>query len=117
MISATPDAGYRVEGWYKCVYDEESDCWYTTDEKITNSENSYSDEIIQAHYNDYLGKYYLEGKGTKQDYEEAFKLYKVAHEQGNLEATKNLANCYKTGKGVSKNQEEANRLLQIIQTN
>lgn len=57
-LVAVPDNGYRVEGWYKCVYDEETNTWYTTDEKASNSDFIYSDEILQAEYNTFLKTYY-----------------------------------------------------------
>ena len=57
-LEAVASAGYRFEGWYKCKYDEEGNFWYTTDEKVTNAENIYSDEIIQAYYNSIYQKYY-----------------------------------------------------------
>lgn len=57
-LQAIADIGYRFEGWYKCVYNEESNFWYTTDEKFTNSENIYSDEIIQSYYNPITKDYY-----------------------------------------------------------
>ncbi len=57
-LQAIADSGYRFEGWYKCEYDEENGFWFTTDEKVQNSKNIYSDEIIQAYYNKYTGKYY-----------------------------------------------------------
>lgn len=57
-LQAIADNGYRFEGWYKCEYDEENGFWFTTDEKVENSKNIYSDEIIQAYYNKYIGKYY-----------------------------------------------------------
>lgn len=57
-ITAVPEYGYRLEGWYKCVYDENVNAWFTTDEKIENSEDIYSDEVIQAYYNKFNDKYY-----------------------------------------------------------
>lgn len=57
-IVAVPEYGYRLEGWYKCVYDENVNAWFTTDEKAENSEDIYSDEVIQAYYNRFNDKYY-----------------------------------------------------------
>lgn len=57
-LQAIADNGYRFEGWYKCEYDEENGFWFTTDEKVQNSKNIYSDEIIPAYYNKYTGRYY-----------------------------------------------------------
>ena len=57
-LRAVPQIGYRFEGWYKCVYDKENNFWYTTDEKVTNSDDIYSDEIIQGYYNEENREYY-----------------------------------------------------------
>ena len=57
-LQAVPQSGYRFEGWYKCVYDKEGGFWYTTDEKVTNSGDIYSDEILQAVYNEDTKHYY-----------------------------------------------------------
>lgn len=57
-LQAIPQSGYRFEGWYKCIYDTEGGFWYTTDEKVTNSGDIYSDEIINAVYNEDTKQYY-----------------------------------------------------------
>lgn len=58
ILQAVAPSGYRFEGWYACEYDEELGCWFTTDEKVQNSENIYSDEIIQAYFNPINKEYY-----------------------------------------------------------
>lgn len=57
-LQAVAQNGYRFEGWYKCVYDEEGGFWYTTDEKVKNSDDIYSDEILQAYKNPTTDTYY-----------------------------------------------------------
>lgn len=57
-LRAVPQIGYRFEGWYKCIYDKDNNFWYTTNEKVTNSDDIYSDEIIQAFKNENSTTYY-----------------------------------------------------------
>jgi len=58
VLRAVADAGYRFEGWYLAVYDEEGGYWVTTDQKVKNSEPVYDDEIIQAYKNEMNHQYY-----------------------------------------------------------
>lgn len=58
VLQAIAPSGYRFEGWYACEYDKELGYWFTTDKKVENSENIYSDEIIQAYFNPIEEKYY-----------------------------------------------------------
>ena len=72
-LVASSGHGYRVEGWYQCIYDEEAGVWYTTDEKVKNSDNVYGDEILLAEYNETLKTYfyitqYFEERGVGKIY-------------------------------------------------
>ncbi len=58
LLEVTPARGYRVEGWYKCLYDADTDTWYTTDEKVENTEYIYSDEVLHGYYNPILRQYF-----------------------------------------------------------
>src|SRR5690242_11712973 len=51
--------------------------------------------------------YALGTKGQRQDFEQAFKLFRQAAEQGNSSAEHNLASLYFYGNGVPKNYAEA----------
>lgn len=55
----------------------------------------------------YLGFYYSEGKGVKQDLSEAFGWFRKAAEQGNLFAQYRTGTAYENGDGVQKNLSEA----------
>lgn len=54
-----------------------------------------------------LGVYYENGKGVKQDYEEAIKWYRKAAEQGYIKAQKSLGDCYHKGIGVTQDYTKA----------
>ena len=43
----------------------------------------------------------------KQDYAKAVKWYQKAAQQGNVNAMRNLARCYRRGRGVEKNDVKA----------
>ena len=45
---------------------------------------------------------YVDGQGVPQDYEQAFKWYTKAAEQGYAQAQNNLGVCYQGGKGVDR---------------
>ncbi|MGR8980281.1 MAG: tetratricopeptide repeat protein [Gammaproteobacteria bacterium] len=49
-----------------------------------------------------LGQMYEQGKGVEQDYQEAFKWYRLSAEQGNARAQYNLGGMYEKGQGVSR---------------
>lgn len=53
---------------------------------------------IWAQYN--LGNMYYHGRGTRQNYKEAFRWYKKAAEQGNVFAINALGMLYYGGKGI-----------------
>lgn len=54
-----------------------------------------------------IGKIYLTGLGTEQDYEHAFRLYQRSAEQGDPYAEYELAKMYRDGIGAERNQEAA----------
>ena len=56
----------------------------------------------------------LEGKGTKQDYKEAFKWMKEAAEQGVTSAMYDLALMYHYGTGVKKSNKEAFKWMRFV---
>lgn len=58
IMTATPDYGYRFEGWYQSVYNAATNTWELSDKKLTDATATYSDEIIAAVYNRYNGEYY-----------------------------------------------------------
>nr|WP_275421426.1 tetratricopeptide repeat protein [Snodgrassella gandavensis] len=47
-----------------------------------------------------MGAMYKDGEKTAQDYSEAYKYYKLAAEQGNIDAQFSLGCMYRSGKGV-----------------
>ena len=56
-----------------------------------------------------LGNCYYNRQGVRQDYNEAFRWYKAAAEQGFAPAQCNLAVCYYNGRGVKQDYNEAFR--------
>jgi len=58
-----------------------------------------------------LGIIYLNGYGKDKDYGKAFFYFSKAAEKGNLIAYRNLSWMYSKGLGVTKNLDEASRLL------
>ena len=70
ILTATPDYGYRFEGWYQAKFNEYTNTWQLSDVKLTDAAATYSDEIIAAVYNQvnqefyYITEYYSE---LKQD--------------------------------------------------
>ena len=54
-----------------------------------------------------LGKFYYDGKGVVQDYQEASAWYKKAAEQGYADAQNNLGLMYSKGHGVTQDHKEA----------
>lgn len=56
-----------------------------------------------------LGKFFFDGSGVEQNYQEAVKWYREAAEQGDMEAEYELSLCYLSGKGVEKDNEAAAR--------
>ena len=57
-----------------------------------------------------MGVHYELGEGVEQDYQQAFKWYSKAAEQGNSLAILSLANLYKMGLGVDVDFEQAFKL-------
>jgi len=56
-----------------------------------------------------VGKSYYDGKGVKQDYNEAFRWFKASAEQGHAYDQCNLGLSYSNGLGVKKDNNEAYR--------
>ncbi len=54
-----------------------------------------------------MGLMYDLGTGVPEDYEEAFKWYRLSAEQGYADAQNNLATLYEEGEGVERNSKEA----------
>lgn len=54
-----------------------------------------------------VGLCYLNGIGTKKDYENAFKHFEESHKMGCVSACNNLGNCYTYRMGVKKSKEKA----------
>lgn len=54
-----------------------------------------------------LGSLYYTGRGVEQDYEEAFRLYQIAADAGELRAICNLGYCYYYGRERSVDYEKA----------
>jgi TPR repeat protein len=57
---------------------------------------------------------YLEGKGVKQSYKDAFKWMKESAEQGVRNAQYDLALMYHYGSGVKKSNKEAFKWMRIV---
>lgn len=89
VLNAVPNNGYRLEGWYASVYDEEARVWYLTDEKLKNSEPVYSDQILQAYHNTfndayyYITDYYDELSYTIDGVTDTYKIYYLEPEKLN----------------------------------
>ena len=60
-----------------------------------------------------LGIMYKHGRGVKQNYSEALRLFKLSAEQGNAEAMLKIGSIYKFGMGVAKDEKEAVRWFQL----
>ena len=60
-----------------------------------------------------LGLCYDKGKGVKQDYAEAVRLYRLSVDQGNAAAQFQLGYCYDEGHGVKQDYAEAVRLYRL----
>ncbi len=58
IMTASPDYGYRFEGWYMAHYDEKSGTWILDNKKLTDATSTYTDEYIPAIYNSAEDKYY-----------------------------------------------------------
>ena len=59
-----------------------------------------------------LGLMYERGEGgLNKNYDEAVKWYRLAAEQGNVLALRNLGRMYANGHGVVRNEEKARRLF------
>ncbi|MGQ9661139.1 MAG: tetratricopeptide repeat protein [Kiritimatiellia bacterium] len=54
-----------------------------------------------------LGCFYYEGEGVEQDYQEAFKWYMKAAEQGHNSGLCDVGFCYRNGHGVEQNYAKA----------
>ena len=66
---------------------------------------------IDAQY--YLGKRFYDGDGVERDYEEAFKWYSKAAENGHAGAQCSVAEMYECALGVDEDHEEAARWYQM----
>ena len=66
---------------------------------------SLSDKNPQVQYK--LGNMYYYGEGVKQDYQEALKWYRIAAEQGHVEAQKRLGDMYNFGSDIKEDFQEA----------
>lgn len=63
-----------------------------------------------------LGSLYANGEGgVPKDLQEAVKYYRLAADQGLVEAYEPLAECYDKGEGVPQDKEEAKRLYGLSQ--
>ena len=65
----------------------------------------------------FLGKAYLEGKGTPVDFTQAFAWLQKAIDNGDPEAMCVMGNCYCNGNGVIKNLEKAFLLYKVAAEN
>ena len=72
-------------------------------EKVNKEEHKCSSSVGIG--NAYMSLY--ENNGNNKELAEAIKWYKIAVNQGNSEAQKNLGDCYFLGKGVEKDYEKA----------
>ncbi len=61
----------------------------------------------------WLGALYANGLGVGKDLAEAFRLYLLAAEHGNILAANNVAVMYANGEGVEKNPEKASEWLRM----
>mmetsp|Transcript_18308 Transcript_18308/g.63088 ORF Transcript_18308/g.63088 Transcript_18308/m.63088 type:complete len:121 (-) Transcript_18308:106-468(-) len=57
------------------------------------------------------GKFFYDGKGVAQSYEEAVRWYRLAAAQGYADALFNLGACHANGHGVPQDYHEALRLF------
>ena len=64
-----------------------------------------------------LGVMHYEGRGTRQNYEEAAQWFLKAAEQGNRDAQYNLGIMHKQGRGVVQNYAEAYKWLHLAALN
>jgi len=58
-------------------------------------------------YQNYLGYYYQDGKGVRQDYSKAFYWFKKSADQGNLPGQFSVAYAYANGEGVRQDYSKA----------
>lgn len=76
--------------------------------------------LAEAGFDDYqneFGSMFEEGEVLPQDFKEALKWYKRSAEQGNLDATHNMARIYHRGIGVRKNHKKAFELFRSAANN
>ena len=64
-----------------------------------------------------LGISLLQGRGTQQNFEEAFQWFKKSAVQGDFEGELNLAQMYHAGKGTPKDEENAQYWLHVAARN
>ncbi len=76
-----------------------------------NASNSLKDGYAPAQQN--VGTIYLVGDGVQKDSTEAFKWFKMAAEQGNVESQFHLGLLYYNGEGVKKEVKEALKWFKI----
>ena len=69
-------------------------------QEATAAQQSAKDGVAADQYK--LGTMYVKGQGVTQDYQEAVKWYRLAAEQGEVNAQSALGLMYDNGEGVSK---------------
>ena len=74
-------------------------------QEATAAQQSAKDGVAADQYK--LATMYVKGQGVKQDYQEAVKWYRLAAEQGEVNAQSALGLMYDNGEGVSKDDREA----------
>ena len=67
---------------------------------------------MDATYN--LGVAYFYGTGVTQNYEQAFKYFKLASDNGHIDAMYNLGELYYFGLGTEKNYKESAKLTKTL---
>ena len=73
--------------------------------EATAAQQSAKDGVAADQYK--LGTMYVKGQGVKQDYQEAVNWYRLAAEQGEVNAQSALGLMYNKGEGISKDDQEA----------
>jgi len=83
----------------------------TSEKEVANIIKNFINHAEQgnAKAQNLLGEMYFQGKGVKQDYQEAAKWYRKAAEQGRANAQYNLGFMYENGQGVKKDYQEATK--------
>ena len=79
--------------------------WLLAAERQSRKDSIFADMVPALQCS--LGELYYSGEGIEQNYEEAFKWYEKAAEQGDADAQCMLGKLYYGGEGVEKNSREA----------